>query len=225
MQAVEKEMALTVQAEWVSHIDWAPFSAELLDFEISLGKDIYDSLHVSRRFEYPWVYSNLQPFSPNDIVLDAGPGNTALQFLVAKQVEELHSLDVHEPYVDWVGKICEEKHYNNVFPECGDILHAPYAGNCFDKVICISVLEHLPKDQIKSAIDELIRVVKPGGKIALTMDVALVPTDHQMDANDFRELVGQWFVIPDLTEGTMVFTVEPQTTIFSVICMLIRKES
>lgn len=225
MRAVEEKIALNIQAEWISHIVWVPFSVGLLDFEISLGKDIYDSLHMSRRFEYPWVNSNLQPFSPNDIVLDAGPGNTALQFLIAKQVEELHSLDIHEPYVEWVAKICEEKHYDNVFPECGDILHAPYADNYFDKVICISVLEHLPKDQIESAIDELIRVVKPGGKIALTMDISLTPTDHQMDLNDFRGLVSQWFTIPEFNEGTMVFTVEPQDIAFSVICMLIRKES
>ena len=224
MKTAEKT-ALKIQAEWISHTNWSPFSAELLNLENSLGKDICDSLHPTRIFEYPWVYSNLQPFSASDTLLDAGPGNTALQFLVSKEVKEVHSLDIYPDFIEWIAKICEEKHFDNVFPKLDSILNAPYPDEYFDKVICISVLEHLPKTQVGLAIGELIRLVKPGGKIALTMDIALVSTDKQMDINDFRMLVGQQFIIPELVEGTMAFTAEPENIPFSVICILIKKES
>lgn len=224
MKTAEKR-TLNIQAEWVSHVDWSPFSTRLLDLENSLGKEVRDSLHKTRIFEYPWVYSNLQPFSHTDVVLDAGAANTALQFLLSKEVKEVYSLDIEQSYVEWVAKTCEERHFDNLFPEHGDILCAPYPDEYFDKVICISTLEHLPKTQVGLAIDELVRLVKPGGKMALTMDISHTPTDQQMTMLDFEELVGQWFTIPELNEGTMVFDIEPQLIMFSVICILIEKEN
>lgn len=47
-----------------------------------------------------------------------------------------------------------------------DIAHMPIEDNSFDVVLCSEVLEHLPNPE--SAISELIRVLKPGGKIILT---------------------------------------------------------
>ncbi|GAH77252.1 unnamed protein product, partial [marine sediment metagenome] len=35
---------------------------QLYQIEQAIGRDVADSLHTTRRFEYPWVYINLQPF-------------------------------------------------------------------------------------------------------------------------------------------------------------------
>ena len=50
----------------------------------------------------------------------------------------------------------------------GNILDIPYPNNYFDNIICIAVLHHISKeeDRIK-AINELIRVTKPGGRILI----------------------------------------------------------
>ena len=49
----------------------------------------------------------------------------------------------------------------------GDALDLPYGDGEFDVVIASEILEHIPDDD--AAIAELARVVKPGGKLAVTV--------------------------------------------------------
>lgn len=60
-------------------------------------------------------------------------------------------------------KICLKKDLNVVL---GNILNIPYNNDIFNYVLCVAVIHHL--DSIikrKRAIDELIRITKPGGNI------------------------------------------------------------
>jgi len=209
-----------VKSEWVTNPIWSLFSEELLALEIELGKPIHDSTHPTRIFEYPWVYMNLGPFMPEDVVLDAGPGKTALQFLISKRVKEVHGLDLDKKSVEWVDDVCREKHYDNVFPMYADILKAPYPDNHFDKIVCISVLEHIKRDKVKYAMDELVRMVKPSGKIVVTMDVALNQTGNQVTMDDFMQIMGGQVREPN--DRVSVFNIDGIH--FSVVCMLIGKE-
>ena len=49
----------------------------------------------------------------------------------------------------------------------GDALALPFADGEFDRVVASEVLEHIPNDI--AAINELVRVLRPGGTIALTV--------------------------------------------------------
>jgi SAM-dependent methyltransferase len=49
----------------------------------------------------------------------------------------------------------------------GDALDLPYADGNFDCVIASEILEHVPEDD--RAISELVRVLKPGGSLAITV--------------------------------------------------------
>jgi SAM-dependent methyltransferase len=49
----------------------------------------------------------------------------------------------------------------------GDAYRLPFADATFDKVIAAEILEHLPADS--NAMAELARVLKPGGRIAVTV--------------------------------------------------------
>ena len=49
----------------------------------------------------------------------------------------------------------------------GDALNLPFADGEFDRVIAAEVLEHIPADEL--AIAELVRVLRPGGTIAVTV--------------------------------------------------------
>lgn len=49
----------------------------------------------------------------------------------------------------------------------GDALHLPFPDGCFERVVAAEVLEHLPDDE--SALAELVRVLGPGGILAVTV--------------------------------------------------------
>ena len=49
----------------------------------------------------------------------------------------------------------------------GDALQLPYADSTFDCVIASEILEHIPADD--AAIAELVRVLKPGGTLAVSV--------------------------------------------------------
>jgi SAM-dependent methyltransferase len=49
----------------------------------------------------------------------------------------------------------------------GDARELPFASEAFDRVIAAEVLEHVPEDRI--AMGELVRVLRPGGTIAVTV--------------------------------------------------------
>ena len=49
----------------------------------------------------------------------------------------------------------------------GDALDLPYADGTFDCVVASEILEHVPADD--RAISELVRVLKPGGALAITV--------------------------------------------------------
>lgn len=49
----------------------------------------------------------------------------------------------------------------------GNALNLPFANNCFDKVICSEVLEHIP--DYKSVLKEIKRILKPGGILAASV--------------------------------------------------------
>ena len=52
-------------------------------------------------------------------------------------------------------------------PVSADALKLPFSNGTFDRIICSEVLEHIPNDS--GAIDELVRVLRPGGSIAITV--------------------------------------------------------
>lgn len=49
----------------------------------------------------------------------------------------------------------------------GDALSLPFPDEHFDRVIASEILEHVPEDE--KAMHELVRVVKPGGRVAVTV--------------------------------------------------------
>jgi SAM-dependent methyltransferase len=49
----------------------------------------------------------------------------------------------------------------------GDALSLPFADGEFDRIVAAEILEHVPEDI--RVVDELVRVLRPGGTIALTV--------------------------------------------------------
>lgn len=53
----------------------------------------------------------------------------------------------------------------------GDVRHMPYPDEFFDTVLLISILEHLPPDDLHQAFREIYRVLKPGGQMVYGVPV------------------------------------------------------
>ena len=84
----------------------------------------------------------------------------------------------------------------------GDALQLPFADGEFDRVVAAEVLEHIPEDE--AAIAELVRVLRPGGTMAVTVPRwlpericwALSDAYHEVEGGHVRiytgdELVGK----------------------------------
>jgi len=97
---------------------------------------------------------------PGDLLLDAGAGNFRFKNVLIKKDYIYESQDFDQVFdQDSRGKhtyVC-------------DIHSIPVEANRFDVVICTQVLEHLP-DPLR-AIQELSRVLKPGGELFLTTNL------------------------------------------------------
>lgn len=75
-----------------------------------------------------------------------------------------------------------------------DILALPYPDACFDKIVLSEVLEHLPDDA--GALAEVVRVLKPGGLLAITVPNSDYPLLWD-PVNWTREALG----LKPITEG------------------------
>ena len=111
---------------------------------------------------------------PGDLVLDAGAGFGRHAFELARLGADVVALDYNSGEVVATrgtfgamveaGEI-EEKRYVGALQ--GDATRLPFADDSFDRVITSEVLEHIQDDV--AAIDELVRVLRPGGTFAATV--------------------------------------------------------
>lgn len=95
----------------------------------------------------------------NHTVLEAGCGAGRFTELLAPYCKELYTFDLSSA----IEANFENNRSENITFFQADILDIPFEDAVFDVVICLGVLQHTPDS--KRAIEELWRVVKPGGKL------------------------------------------------------------
>jgi SAM-dependent methyltransferase len=129
----------------------------------------------SRRWEYPFVYQRLARLAATGAalnLLDAGSGVTFFPFYLAARL----------PNVD-VRCVDRDVGLNSVFQKLksdgadrvrfapGDLHELSHDDKSIDIIYCVSVLEHT--DDHRRILDEFHRVLKPGGRLLVTFDIAL----------------------------------------------------
>ena len=133
-----------------------------------------------RVVEYPWIFSRL-PQTKETQLLDAGSTLNFHPFVELENVKN-KQLTIFTYYPEPINFV--DKRISYMF---GDLRHMPFRDELYNTVICQSTIEHVDMDnsiygysinknedeQKKSydylkVIDELIRVLKPGGKLLLT---------------------------------------------------------
>ena len=107
-------------------------------------------------------------------LLDLGCGFGRHSYEALKRGAEVVACDLARPEVEQVRNLARllvaEGQLNEsvmAAPVQGDAIGLPFDDDSFDKVIASEVLEHIGDD--KSAFAELARVVRPGGRLAVTI--------------------------------------------------------
>ena len=107
------------------------------------------------------IYNEMLPEDLNGkALLDAGCGTGWFSKVAAERGAIVTSMDLGERLLGEVAKKCESTRV------VGSILEMPFADGAFDFVVSSEVIEHIPTPL--QAFDELYRVLRPGGVLALT---------------------------------------------------------
>jgi ubiquinone/menaquinone biosynthesis C-methylase UbiE len=135
---------------------------------------------------------------PGGAVLDAGCGPGVLvDELVRGQGCELWGVDVSPEMIDRA----RERHsgLERVHFGVGDVESLPFQSGFFDAAIAMGVLEYLPHSG--PALQEMFRVLKPGGTLIVTLPNAVSPFRvwqrfvWKPVLFALRPLVGRWFPV------------------------------
>jgi 2-polyprenyl-3-methyl-5-hydroxy-6-metoxy-1,4-benzoquinol methylase len=138
---------------------------------------ISDPLHQwSRQWEYPFVFqeiaAHLDPGkTPGATILDAGSGVTFFPAYITQQYPDASVVccDADPSYPAMFERIYPQG--SRVAFRMDDLRSLSLDAASFDIVYCISVLEHTR--DYPQILREFHRVLKPGGRLVLTFDVAL----------------------------------------------------
>jgi len=101
--------------------------------------------------------------SKDDSVLECACGTGMFSVKIAPRAKELTATDFSDGMLKRTSKKCRK--FKNINIENGDITNLRFEDNAFDKAVAANVIHLL--DDPKKAIDELKRVVKPGGQIII----------------------------------------------------------
>ncbi|XP_058084798.1 tRNA (carboxymethyluridine(34)-5-O)-methyltransferase isoform X2 [Magnolia sinica] len=135
------------------------------DIERKYVHRVYDAIaphFSSTRFaKWPKVASFLNSLVPGSVILDAGCGNG--KYLGLNPYCFYIGCDISTPLIN----ICAERGHEVIV---ADAVNLPYRTGFGDAAISIAVLHHLSTEsRRRKAIEELIRVVRPGGLVLITV--------------------------------------------------------
>ncbi len=166
----------------------APFGRSSVWKERCLPRTLYERYrgpfaiqpnNTSREFEYPWAFYAM-PLKRGQRVLEIGGGLSGFQFVLAQEGCSVVNVDpgMEAKGKGWPCDVESMNKLNNLFGTSVDLRNtvlteANLKPESFDRVFSISVLEHLPDEEIEEAIQCAFNCLVPGGYLILTVDLSL----------------------------------------------------
>lgn len=99
------------------------------------------------------------------LVLEVGYGSGTSFLELGRRFSEVHGLDVHN-YGPRIARVFS-RHGMSLRLIQGSVLALPYASGTFDAVLAISILEHLRAEDQEPVMEEIQRVLRPGGAVVV----------------------------------------------------------
>jgi SAM-dependent methyltransferase len=147
----------------------------------AVGMFAFQPNNSARRFEYPWAFFE-SATQPGMKVLDIGGGVSGFPFVLGKAGAEATIVD---PFFEYGGptdytkdpddlvSLLNSAFATNVALNRNTIDQAGLPSDTFDRIFCISALEHFPADARAAVAREVPRLLKPGGRFIATVDLFL----------------------------------------------------
>lgn len=152
-----------------------------------LGPFAFQPSSPTRSFEYPWAYLTAE-LEPGMQVLESGGGLAGLQYVLDMQGCTVTNADplVIDADNEWardgdhhLARLMTPEHHemlNGVFGTRVRLLprrlqECPLEVGSFDRIFCLSVLEHLDADEARSMTERMAELLAPGGMLLLTVDL------------------------------------------------------
>ncbi|MGH9878522.1 MAG: class I SAM-dependent methyltransferase, partial [Nitrososphaerales archaeon] len=123
---------------------------------------------------------------------DVGSGVSLLPIYLASRGHDVTSIDNDTILMNKISPLLAKWCQAEVKYSVGNATNLGFEDDTFDRVFCISVLEHLEEDKIDGkfvnyhklnldviAIADMLRVLKPGGLLILTFDWSENPDDRR----------------------------------------------
>lgn len=164
----------------------------------------------TRQFEYPWAYY-ATPVLPGLCAVELGASLSGLQFVLARAGVRVLNVDPSEAAVmGWPLNPRTFAHLNRAFRTDVELKtcfleEADLGTHSVDRIFCVSTLEHVPRDGTDRILEEVRRILRPGGFLVLTVDLFLdlMPFTHQVS-----NVAGHNVNMRDLIDSTQMELVQ-----------------
>ncbi len=135
--------------------------------------------NTSRRYEYPWAF-HATPLVPGMRALEIGGSLSGFQFVLAKSGLSVVNCDPGKaargrgwPVTPTTFRALNDTFKTDVELRNTFLQDAGLADESFDRVFSISTIEHIPETELPALMQEIERVLKPGGYFIATVDLFL----------------------------------------------------
>lgn len=170
---------------WNVNSDYKLLDSLVNDLIKNKGKKIKYFLHLP--IHLPFIKSEIEKLPKSAKILEAGCGFGHWVFWMAKHNFQVTGVDIAEKTIETAKLYAKNKKISNCKFVVADIRKLPLEDNSFDMIFSFGVIEHFKNP--KPLMLELKRVLKPGGKIFLS-----VPNIYSMHSltRPMAKLLGRW---------------------------------
>ena len=166
------------------------------------GMFAFQPNNTTRVFEYPWAFDTLVP-EPGKCVLEIGGGLSGFQFVLSLSGCRVTNVDpgIRARGTGWHVDEALLRRLNRRFGT--DVTLAPcfideaaLKNASFDYAVSLSVIEHLREEDIRTILDNVHRVLVPGGRFVLTLDLFLdlAPFEKEVQNRYGKNISARWLV-------------------------------
>jgi SAM-dependent methyltransferase len=148
----------------------------------AIGPFGFQPNNTTRAWEYPWAFHAV-PITSGSSVVDVGGALSGFQFALAATSRRVVNVDPFVAYgtareyqamePDACHRSLNAAFGTEVVLRRCDLPSAGLAAGSVDVVYCISTLEHLADAMIEATLAEVSRILAPGGRCVLTVDLFL----------------------------------------------------